>query len=443
MRVIKLLTVFLQLGLLTGLEAQSTTKLPPPAKLKIDYNQHIKPILAANCFSCHGQAQQQSGLRLDLRQNALRGGDYGAVIVPGNSAESKMILRLTGSDVGLQMPPTGALDPELIGVLRAWIDQGADMPGRASEEIKERKPTDPKVQSFLDAIHRQDLAAVRASLTADKSLAMSADSVGSTALMHAAYAGTLDIMRELVDRGANVKARSERKATALHWAVQDAAKLKFLLSTGAEIDAKTVEGRTTLYLAVMQPAGASIVQLLLEAGADPNARTIVGVTPLFPAVAASLESVRLLLAKGADVNARTDTGATALMAAAAQHPRTVELLVAKGVNVKARTKRGDTALANAANGGNVESVKLLLEKGADVNAVDYRGYTPLMHAAYYDGDSAEMIRVLLAKGANINVTGEGETPVTLAAKRGETEVTRLLREAQTASRQNSAVAANK
>jgi len=443
MRVITVLTVFLQLGLLPGLHGQSTSKLPAPAKLTIDYNQHVRPILAANCFSCHGRTQQQSGLRLDLRQNALRGGDYGAVIVPGKSAESKMILRLVGSDAGLQMPPTGALDPEKIAVLRAWIDQGADMPGRASSVDTEKKPTDPKTQSFIDAIHRQELAAVRVSLAADKLLAVSADAAGSTALMHAAYAGTLEIMRELVDAGANVKARSERKATALHWAVRDAAKLKFLLSKGAEIDAKTVEGRTTLYLAVMQPAGVPIVQLLLEAGADPNARTITGVTPLFPAVGASLETVRLLLAKGADPHAKTETGATPLMAAAAQHPRAVELLVSKGVDVKARTKRGDTALANACNGGNLASAKLLIEKGADVNSVDYRGYTPLMHAAYYDGDAPELIRLLLAKGANVNVTGEGETPLMLAAKRGETEVTRLLREAQSASRQQSPVAANK
>lgn len=439
MRVIQ---VVLLSGLLTGLQAQSTTKLPPPASLKIDYNQHVKPILATNCFGCHGQTQQQSGLRLDLRQNALRGGDYGAVIVPGKSAESKLIIRLAGSDAGLQMPPTGALPPEDIAVLRAWIDQGADMPGRANEVVREKKSTDPKAQAFLDAIHRQDLAAVRATLTADKSLALSADSAGSTALMHAAYAGTLDIMRALVNAGANAKVRSDRKATALHWAVADAVKLKFLLSNGAEIDAKTIEGRTTLYLAAMQPAGASIVQLLLEAGADPNARTITGVTPLFPAVTASLESVRLLLAKGADPNARTETGATALMGAAFQSPRSVELLVSKGVDVNARTKRGDTALANAANGGNLESVKLLLAKGADVNAANYRGYTPLMHAAYCDDVSAELIRLLLAKGANINATGEGETALTLAAKRGETEISRVLREAQTASRQ-SPVAANK
>ena len=89
-----------------------------------------------------------------------------------------------------------------------------------------------------------------------------------------------------------------------------------------------------------------------------------------------------------------------------------------------------------------ESVKLLLDKGADVNSVDYRGYTPLMQAAYCDRVAAELIRLLLAKGANVNATGEGETPLSLAAKRGETEVTRLLREAQTAGRP-SAVAANR
>src|SRR5438128_5261471 len=158
MRGVSSFTILLPLTMLSGLHAQSTTKLPPAAKRSVDYGQHVKPILAAKCFSCHGQKQQQSGLRLDLRQNALRGGDYGAVIVPGNSAESKLIIRLAGSDAGLQMPPTGPLPSEVIGILRAWIDQGADMPGRADESVSERKATDPKVQAFLDAIHRHDLA---------------------------------------------------------------------------------------------------------------------------------------------------------------------------------------------------------------------------------------------------------------------------------------------
>src|SRR5262245_32749913 len=283
------LYILIPLGVAGGLGAQSTTQLPAPAKLTVDYIQHVKPILATKCFGCHGSKQQQSGLRLDLRQNALRGGDYGTVIVPGKSAESKMIIRLTGSDAGLQMPPTGPLEAEEISVLRAWIDQGADMPGRAVESVVVKKVTDPKVQAFLDVIHRHHEAGVRQALSADKSLAQAADASGSTALMHAAYAGTLDTMRVLLDSGANPSASNERKATALHWAVGDAAKLKLLLSKGAEVNAKTVEGRTTLYLAAMQASGAPIVQLLLDAGADPNSRTITGLTPLFPAVVASLE----------------------------------------------------------------------------------------------------------------------------------------------------------
>src|SRR5215510_14777697 len=96
----------LSLCFLVGLPCAAWTKAAP------DYGAQVKPILAARCFGCHGPRQQQSGLRLDLRQNALRGGDYGVVIVPGHSAESKLFQRLVGSDAGLQMPPTGELPAE-------------------------------------------------------------------------------------------------------------------------------------------------------------------------------------------------------------------------------------------------------------------------------------------------------------------------------------------
>ena len=424
-----LIAAALWLACVHGVNAQSRATLPPPAAMTIDYDQHVKPILTARCFGCHGPTQQQSGLRLDLRQNALRGGDYGTVIVPGKSAESKLILRLAGSSIGLQMPPTGALPTDEISILRAWIDQGADMPGRAADVVAVTRVTKPQVQAFLATIHRHDLAGVRSALASDKTLAASADASGSTALMHAAYAGTLDIMNTLVEAGADVNGRNERKATALHWAVADAAKLRLLLSKGADINAKTVEGRTVLYAAASQPAGDGIVETLVEGGADVNARTITGTTPLFQAVGASVRSTRLLLDAGANPSATSETGATPLMSAGV--PGVVALLVGRGAEVKAVTKRGETALAFAADRGDFDASRLLIEKGAEVNATDYRGYTPLMYAAQYDRDSPELIRFLLARGANINATGEQETPVSLAAKRGETEATRILREAQT------------
>src|SRR4029434_8094278 len=101
--------------------------LPRGPSREVDYKQDIQPLLAQKCYSCHGPDVQQAGLRLDLRQNALRGGDYGPVIKIGNSASSKLIRRLVDGDGGLQMPPTGALSDDEIGLLRAWIDQGAEV----------------------------------------------------------------------------------------------------------------------------------------------------------------------------------------------------------------------------------------------------------------------------------------------------------------------------
>ena len=58
--------------------ALAQVPLPPAAARSVDYDADVRPLLAQNCYSCHGPEAQQSGLRLDLRQNALRGGDYGA-----------------------------------------------------------------------------------------------------------------------------------------------------------------------------------------------------------------------------------------------------------------------------------------------------------------------------------------------------------------------------
>ena len=402
---------------------------PPRA---IEYETDVKPILQAKCFGCHGPKQAQSGLRLDLRQNALRGGDYGVVIVPGRAAESALIQRLTGSSAGLQMPPDDEppVDDREIETLRAWIDQGAEMPGNALEREAMGRPANPALDALIEAIARHDLDAVRRGLAAGGDLARAADASGSTPLMHAAARGTVAIMRALLDGGAEVNASNVRKATALHWAVPDPEKVRLLLAHGAHVDARTVEGRTPLYLAAMLPDGVPAARLLLGAGADVEATTMVGTTALFPAATTGAAMTKLLLDHGADPNARARSDATPILVT--RGADVVRLLLARGADARARSKTGDSSLMEAAIRGDLEAAKLLIEHGAEVNAADHRGYTPLLLAAQHDRDALELVQFLLEHGADVDAVAEGETALSLAERRGETPVAKLLREARTA-----------
>ena len=114
----------------------------------------------------------------------------------------------------------------------------------------------------------------------------------------------------------------------------------------------------------------------------------------------------------------------------------VRVLLDNGADVNVQAAKGpgsnslDTALTMAAARGVPEIVKALLERGADSTARNELGYTALMQAAYSDYIDAEAVRVLLAHGADIHVqASDGETPLSLAKKRGQTAIVRLLQEA--------------
>jgi mono/diheme cytochrome c family protein len=112
--------------------------LPPPADKPVDFDREVRPIFARHCFTCHGPDKQKGGLRLDQKADALKGGDDGAVIVVGKSAESPLVQLTAGLEADRVMPPKGErLTKEQVGVLRAWIDQGAKWPetGEASDPL--------------------------------------------------------------------------------------------------------------------------------------------------------------------------------------------------------------------------------------------------------------------------------------------------------------------
>ena len=106
-------------------------KLPPAAtKTGVTYATDIKPIFDATCVKCHDSTKKpRAGVGLDTLAAALKGGKDGKVITVGDSAKSDLVLSVAHvGDPDTFMPKgKGAkpLTPEQIGLIRAWIDQGA------------------------------------------------------------------------------------------------------------------------------------------------------------------------------------------------------------------------------------------------------------------------------------------------------------------------------
>ncbi len=119
-------------GLVSSLSAWAgASDLPAPVSRKVDFAAELQPLFAARCYDCHGPKKQESGLRLDNRADLLKGGDNGSPIVQGNGAESILVQVLAGTHPSLaQMPKKKeVLTVEQIGLVRAWIDQGAEWTG--------------------------------------------------------------------------------------------------------------------------------------------------------------------------------------------------------------------------------------------------------------------------------------------------------------------------
>jgi len=150
---------------LPALQAEvDLSKLPTPSSKKgLTYAKDIKPLLEASCIRCHGEEKQKGDLRLDTLEAVLKGGENGKVVVPGKGKESLLVVAISQLDEETAMPPKrkgggpggpggnrpgpggpGGPPPggggfggpggpnmpkpmtaEEVGLVRAWIDQGA------------------------------------------------------------------------------------------------------------------------------------------------------------------------------------------------------------------------------------------------------------------------------------------------------------------------------
>ncbi len=131
----------------------------------VSYSRDIRGVLSNRCFVCHGQDEstREANLRLDHFEFATRERRGGAAIVPGNSAQSELIRRITADDPDDRMPPSGgrheALSPEQVELFRRWIDEGATYeehwafaaPSRPILEGEGRHPIDAFVHRRLEA----------------------------------------------------------------------------------------------------------------------------------------------------------------------------------------------------------------------------------------------------------------------------------------------------
>jgi hypothetical protein len=141
------------------LAAPDLSKLPPAAaKEGVTYDKDIRPLFEASCNRCHGPEKPKGGLRLDSAAAVLKGGKEGKVVVPGQSAKSQLVISVARIDAESAMPPkprevrgkkrteggtvqaagtnqpagrapkgppAKPLTPEEVGLVRAWVDQGA------------------------------------------------------------------------------------------------------------------------------------------------------------------------------------------------------------------------------------------------------------------------------------------------------------------------------
>jgi hypothetical protein len=115
----------------------------------IDFEATVRPLVVERCVACHGDDTAEANLRLDVRHRALKGGDFGPVILAGRSGESEIVRRITSTDEKKRMPPDGEpLSAAEIDLVRRWIDAGAEWPETESDRLARESDRDTRLDHW-------------------------------------------------------------------------------------------------------------------------------------------------------------------------------------------------------------------------------------------------------------------------------------------------------
>jgi ankyrin repeat protein len=249
----------------------------------------------------------------------------------------------------------------------------------------------------------------------------SADSDGTTALMHSVIESDARMMKLLIDGGANVNAKNASDSTALMYAATNLAKTRLLLDAGADVKATGKRGATPMSVAVTADGSTPVLKLLIAKGAQPEDRLM---TPV--AQKGDLEAIRFLLSVGVHAGDATTLSAAVL----GRCEPCVRLLVENGATASGLGSNGAGVLNETAKRAMPELSQFLLEHGASLDSKDREGFTLLMQAVLSlaaPADRDRMVKWLLSKGADPNATNDrGDTAYQLAARVGIPSTLELL-----------------
>jgi ankyrin repeat protein len=395
----------------------SAISLRSQSSSKVDFARDVQPIFRERCYACHGPAQQIQGLRLDRRRIAIpnRVGANRASIVPGDSETSPVYLKLIGKRGGLQMPPDGALPPEQISLIKRWIDEGADWPDALSGETTPSIP-DSHAMQINEAIRIGDRHTYLRLLSEQPGIGNLKGKSGYTPTMVAALYGDAELLKTLLEHGANPNIKNDANATALLYATDDADKTRLLLDHGADPNVKSEDGQTALLIAAWRPGSLPVMKLLLDHGATlpvrtPGAGTIV--SPLnIAATSGNDEVIQLLLDRGID---KTPLPLGQAMRSGCAACSDILLKYAD-------TAAMSDALGPAVAGGDVVRMRMLLEHGARPGPDVLPSLTLLSQTV-----PSDFVDALIRAGADVNArTAIGGTVLDLARLQGDTPLVHAL-----------------